>query len=411
MRLSDFILLLVSGWLQVVISGPTISERNLCLGKPRCPWPLSSHDVEAIAKRFPAEPIIEPHDPEGSGPEPESPDSGNPNSGNPNSGNPNSGNPDSGNSNNGNSPPPDGLSGSEESFPQRQTPSMQGSGSEEGDVGGLLINEVLPIATYQQKGLTWMGKLDGALTASPRVNTPAVQGYSNLDDRYTYSTEARGPLDPNPYTMDTDSTNQEVEYLQIYNNDPDINVDLRAADWNVVRLDNKLQLGGATGEDLWEQEPTTSAFVSESQESVVQFQSNKDLDPDGALNGQPLPPRLPISEQIFNVLERQNTRIKYWFRHPVANKGTVDVLNDIYTQKGIDLEAKATWTPADGDLFNELIGTRNGLSAPALLVDHAGDLGGLNILKVHTYAKIPNSIPRRVGTDLVYPGSMVIEIG
>jgi hypothetical protein len=115
---------------------------------------------------------------------------------------------------------------------------------------------------------------------------------------------------------------------------------------------------------------------------------------------------LPNSELTFQILGKEEAaNLKYIWHHPIANQGTIKMIKEAHESKQLPLDQVATWTPADGDVFYKLLGTRNGRPAVFMSADHPGVMRCRGVTKIHTTGQISKDKP---GVDLA---SMIMELG
>jgi hypothetical protein len=298
-------------------------------------------------------------------------------------------------------PPDDIEAGSDGTLPDRNSDDINDSDDDD-DEG---VDEVLPLATYQSKGQQFYNAMMAAVHQNPRRN---VQ-YSNYNIRYRIRTEQRNPLGPDPEESgNPDETGNMAAVLWISGvaTRPEIGIDLTAPDWTYMQLTNRARPVPEQGDLDPEGKSAIATYVSKSQKTIlVTFSNSKNLDPDI-----PGTQKLPNSEKIFQILQGQfgdsvaDTR--FIIRHPLVQKGSISVITGAHLSRGIDLWDMATWTPADGDIWFQLLGTRNGRPTAFMLTDHPDEMHCKTVVKIYTWARSPGSLP------LGFPKStMVMELG
>lgn len=314
----------------------------------------------------------------------------------------------------------DGQSGSDESAgdpnqPPSQAPSTFLGGSDGSDGVSLdrpddevsmddsdsddnpASQEVLELSQYTEKGQTYYDQMMGAIHRIPKVDHP----YPSINDRYRLKSETRSPLDPDPSTSQDDMA--ALLHLEPLVSPPEIAIDLNAGDWTFQMLTAKGQ-AVPDGGDI-EEDATIITYSSVSQKSIIVPKSDSvtnDIAPDGSGD------KLPNSELIFQLLQLQSgnavSDTRFIIRHAITQKGTLSVLKNAHESNGLGDEDMGTWTAANGDVFRQLLGTRNGRPAVFMLTDHPGAMNCKAVIRIFTWAQIP-------GDPTKPHGAMVMEMG
>jgi hypothetical protein len=272
-----------------------------------------------------------------------------------------------------------------------------------GDNTQSAINEVLDPEKYKTKGQGYWDLMMGAVHRNPRQD---VQ-YRNYNERYRVRTEQRTPLDPDPEEsgdLETTGGLQAVLWIQGVAAPPEIGIDFTASDWTFKALTSKAKPVPKPGGLDKEDDATIAGFVSKSQKTILVTSSDSiDNDPDV-----PNTQKLPNSELIFQILTDQFgdtvADTQFIIEHPVVQAGTITVITAAHAARGIAPEAMATWTVADGDIWLQLLGTRNARPSVFMATDHPNEMRCKTVMKIYTWALCP-------GATSLGKSSMVLELG
>jgi hypothetical protein len=213
--------------------------------------------------------------------------------------------------------------------------------------------------------------------------------------------EQRGPLSNDPEEAMSGSESQASMPQVLYAQDmaDNLGIDLQADDWTFTMLTSNGKPKPPAGLDL-ETDSTITTFYSKSQKTImVTFSDsvNNDIDVPGTQ-------KLPNSELIYQIVGKDDfPSLKYIWRHPIANKGTVQMIQQAYQTKNFALGEITTWTTADGDVWYIFLGTRNGRPAVFISTDHPSVMRCLGVIMIHTQGQISSAT---TGT-----ASMVEELG
>jgi hypothetical protein len=207
--------------------------------------------------------------------------------------------------------------------------------------------------------------------------------YDSFDIRYRLKSDLRSPVAEDQDEMAF------LLYLDDIAKSPGIGIDLKAEDWTYDRLISK---GHEDNIDTEEEDATLVTYGSKSQKTIIVYMADS-VDNDIPALDNPTAQQLPNSELTFQLLQRQagdevsDTRLI--IHHPINQKGTRAVLADAHQSKGIAPDAMGTWTAADGDVFRNILGTRNGRPGVFLLTDHPTAMKCKIVSKIYTWARIP----------------------
>lgn len=291
------------------------------------------------------------------------------------------------------SEPSELLANSDGSLPDRSSDDI----AIDDDVQSPETQEVLPLSTYQNKGQGYYDKMMQAVHIDPKQEPT----YASYKDRYRLRSEQRSPLDPDPEEQNDMAA---VLHLEPVASRPDFGIDLHANDWTFRMLTSNGQPVPEQRVDT-EDHATIVTYGSKSQNTFVVTRSDSitnDIDDPG----NPAP-KLPNSELIFQLLEDQAgdsvADTRFIIRHAINQKGTVAVLKNAHSSKGIAPTDMGTWTVADRDIFFMLLGTRNGRPALFTQTDHPTAMKCKVVIKIYTWAQIPD--------DITGKGAMVMELG
>ncbi|KAF2664829.1 hypothetical protein BT63DRAFT_459441 [Microthyrium microscopicum] len=262
------------------------------------------------------------------------------------------------------------------------------------------INEILPTPEYLSKGKEFYQKmLDAHVKGSSNSASDVV--YKSWTDRYRLRQENRGPNvdDPEEIHRSEDPLDTMAHVLYTKTMADHFNLDMNAQDWQFLSLTSKgkPQIDGTVDT---EKASTITLFQSKTEKiSLVTFSDSKknDLDVPGTN-------KLPNSELIYQLWGKEDiSKLQYLWRHPIAQAGSVKMIQEAHQSKNIPFDQIATWTPADGDTWFKLLGTRNGRPGLFLATDHPGDMKCRGVVKIYTLGE--------VSSYLKTEASLMMELG
>lgn len=302
--------------------------------------------------------------------------------------------------------PPSIYAGSDGSLPDRPGSDI---GIDDAPDNSPENQEVLAMSDYATKGQGYYNLMMQAVNQKPKQEVV----YHNFNARYRLRSETRSPLgvDPSPDAASDAELFQDsmgaVLHLEPITAPPEIGIDLEASDWTFRMLTSRGKPLPKVGKVDFETDATIVTYGSQSQKILlVTFADSvqNDIDIPGAA-GEALM-KVPNSDLMFQLLQQNGNTVsdtRFIIHHAINQKGTQAVLKDAHESKGLALTDMGTWTATDGDVFQRLLGTRNGRPAVYMVTDHPTAMKCKTVTKVFTWANIPG--------DSTGLGAMVTELG